>query len=530
MSKFIFVTGGVLSSLGKGVTSASIGAILEGMGYKITLQKLDPYLNVDPGTMSPYQHGEVYVTEDGAETDLDLGHYERFTNAVMTKDNNVTAGKVYFNVITRERKGDYLGATVQVIPHITEEIKALIKKVAGESDVVIVEVGGTVGDIEGLPFLEAVRQLSLELGRENSMFIHVTFVPYIKTAGELKTKPTQHSVKELRAIGIQPDALICRADRDLPKGIKGKIALFSNVEESAVISAPDLDYIYELPNKFKEEGLDRLVAKRLGLEYRDSNLSKWKKIVNVLRTANREVNIAVIGKYVELKDAYKSIIEALTHGGIANSCKVNIVWKSSESFDPKELLDADGLLIPGGFGERGTKGKIEALRVGREEGIPTFGICLGMQMMAVEFARNILGLKEANSTEFDPNTPYPVIDLMEDQKRIDKLGGTMRLGAYPCVLQEGTKAKAIYGKDIVYERHRHRYEFNNRFRSLFEEKGVKFSGLSPDGKLVEIMELEDHPWYIGCQFHPEFKSKPFDPHPLFVSFIKASLERKSRKD
>lgn len=525
MSKFIFVTGGVLSSLGKGVTSASIGAILEGMGYRITLQKLDPYLNVDPGTMSPYQHGEVYVTEDGAETDLDLGHYERFTNAVMTRDNNVTAGKVYFNVITRERRGDYLGATVQVIPHITEEIKELIKKVSDDNDVVIVEVGGTVGDIEGLPFLEAIRQLSLELGRKNAMFIHVTYVPYIQTAGELKTKPTQHSVKELRAIGIQPDALICRADRDLPKGIKAKIALFSNVEEEAVISAPDLDYIYDLPNKFKEEGLDRIVARKLDLELRDSNLTKWKKVVNILRTAERSTKIAVVGKYVELRDAYKSIIEALTHGGIANHAKVSIEWISSERVDMERLKGSDAILVPGGFGERGTKGKIEALRLGREEGIPTFGICLGMQLMAVEFARDVLGLKEANSTEFDPDTPYPVIDLMEDQKNIDRLGGTMRLGAYPCVLQEGTRAREIYGKEVVHERHRHRYEFNNRFRRLFEERGVVFSGLSPDGKLVEIMELKDHPWYIGCQFHPEFKSKPFDPHPLFVSFIKAALEK-----
>ncbi len=526
MSKFIFVTGGVLSSLGKGVTSASIGAILEGMGYRITLQKLDPYLNVDPGTMSPYQHGEVYVTEDGAETDLDLGHYERFTNAVMTKDNNVTAGKVYFNVISRERRGDYLGTTVQVIPHITEEIKNLVKKVANDTDVVIVKIGGTVGDIEGLPFLEAVRQLSLEIGRSNSMFIHVTYVPYIKTAGELKTKPTQHSVKELRAIGIQPDAIICRADRDLPKGIKAKIALFSNVEESAVISAPDLDCIYDLPIKFKEEGLDRIVAERLGLEYREANLSKWKKIVSIIRNTTETVDIAIVGKYVELRDAYKSIIEALTHGGIANKVKVNIVWRSAERFDPEDLLKVDGILVPGGFGERGTQGKIEALRVGREKGVPTFGICLGMQLMAVEFARNVLGLKEANSTEFDPDTPYPVIDLMEDQKYIDKLGGTMRLGAYPCVLQEGTKAREIYGRDQVKERHRHRFEFNNRFRPLFEKHGVAFSGLSPDGKLVEIMELRDHPWYIGCQFHPEFKSKPFDPHPLFVSFIRASLERR----
>ena len=525
MGKFIFVTGGVLSSLGKGVASASIGSILEGMGYKITLQKLDPYLNVDPGTMSPYQHGEVYVTEDGAETDLDLGHYERFTDAVMSKDNNVTAGKVYFNVISRERKGDYLGATVQVIPHITEEIKSLVRKLGDGVDVVIVEIGGTVGDIEGLPFLEAVRQLSLELGRPNYMFIHVTHVPYIKTAGELKTKPTQHSVKELRAIGIQPDAIICRADRELPKGIRAKIALFSNVSESAVISAPDLDYIYDLPNRFKEQGLDRIVAETLNLEHRDSNLTKWKKIINVLRNPEMEVEIGVIGKYVELRDAYKSINEALIHGGIANRVKVSIKWISSEDITTEKIATLPAILIPGGFGERGTQGKINAIRIGREEGIPTFGICLGMQLMAVEFARNVLGLKEANSTEFDPDTPYPVIDLMENQKRIDKLGGTMRLGAYPCNLQEGTKAREIYGMDIVYERHRHRYEFNNRFRKLFEEHGMVFSGLSPDGKLVEIMELKDHPWFIGCQFHPEFKSKPFSPHPLFVSFIKSAVKK-----
>ncbi len=527
--KFIFVTGGVISSLGKGVTSASIGAILEGMGFKVTLQKLDPYLNVDPGTMSPYQHGEVYVTEDGAETDLDLGHYERFTSSTMTRDNNVTAGRVYYNVISKERKGEFLGATVQVIPHITEEIKSLIRKVAGDNDIVIVEVGGTVGDIEGLPFLEAIRQLSLELGRENSMFIHVTFVPYIKTAGELKTKPTQHSVKELRAIGIQPDALICRADRDLPRGIKSKIALFSNVSEEAVISAPDLEYIYDLPLKFKEEGLDRIIAKRLSLEERETNLSRWKKIVGVLKKAKEEVKIGLVGKYVELRDAYKSVAEALVHGGIANDVRVKIEWISSEKIELKDILNVDGILVPGGFGERGTKGKIEALRIGREEGIPTFGICLGMQMMAVEFARNELGLKEANSTEFDPHTPYPVIDLMEDQRSVDRLGGTMRLGAYPCVLKEGTKVRKIYGRELIYERHRHRYEFNNAFRSEFERKGITFSGLSPDGKLVEVMEITDHPWYIGCQFHPEFKSKPFDPHPLFVSFIKASLERKVAK-
>ncbi len=529
MGKFIFVTGGVLSSLGKGVTSASIGSILEGMGFSVTLQKLDPYLNVDPGTMSPYQHGEVFVTEDGAETDLDLGHYERFTEAVMSKDNNVTAGKVYFNVIMRERRGDYLGATVQVIPHITEEIKSLIRKVEKDVDIVIVEIGGTVGDIEGLPFLEAVRQLSLELGRPNYMFVHVTHVPFINTAGELKTKPTQHSVKELRAIGIQPDAIICRAERELPKGIRAKIALFSNVEESAVFSAPDLEYIYELPLRFKEQELDKLLSSTLHLPHKDSNLTKWKKIVNVLKNPEDRVEVAVIGKYVELKDSYKSITEALTHGGIANRVRVDINWVNSESYSEAELLRSSAILIPGGFGERGIQGKIEAIRIGRERKIPTFGICLGMQLMAVEFAKNVLGLKEANSTEFEPDTPYPVIDLMEEQKSIDRLGGTMRLGAYPCKLRENTKVREIYNSELVHERHRHRYEFNNRFRKLFEENGIVFSGLSPDGKLVEIMELKEHPWFIGCQFHPEFKSKPFNPHPLFVSFIKSAEERKNNQ-
>ncbi len=527
MAKFIFITGGVLSSLGKGITSASIASILEEMGYKVTLQKLDPYLNVDAGTMNPYQHGEVYVTEDGAETDLDLGHYERFTNATMSRDNNITAGRVYFNVINKERKGDYLGATVQVIPHVTEEIKESIRKIAKDCDIAIVEIGGTVGDIEGLPFLEAVRQLSLELGKPNYLFVHLTYVPYLKTAGELKTKPTQHSVKELRAIGIQPDIIICRADRDLPKGIKSKIALFTNVDEEAVISAPDLDYAYEVPIKLKEQGLDRILADKLQLKHREVSLGKWKKIINVLKNPSDEVNIALVGKYVELKDSYKSVLEALTHGGIANRVRVNVLLKNSENFDVSELNDnVHGILVPGGFGERGIKGKIEALQFGRENNIPTFGICLGMQLMAIEFARNVLGLVGANSTEFDPNTPYPIIDIMEEQKRVDKLGGTMRLGAYPCRIKEGTLAYRIYQKELVYERHRHRYEFNNEFRKDFEKKGVVFSGLSPDGKLVEIMELKNHTWYLGCQFHPEFKSKPFSPHPLFVSFIQAAINYK----
>jgi len=444
----------------------------------------------------------------------------------MTRDNNLTAGRIYFSVISKERRGDYLGATVQVIPHITEEIKAGIKKVGEEKDIAIVEIGGTVGDIEGLPFLEAVRQLSLELGRENCLFVHLTFVPYIKAVGELKTKPTQHSVKELRAIGIQPDLIICRADRDLPRGIKSKIALFTNVEERAVISAPDMEFSYEVPLKLKEQGIDRIITEKLKLPHREVSLGKWKKVVSVLKRPEGKVKIALVGKYVELKDAYKSVLEALTHGGIANKVRVEVLLKDSEKLSVEELEEVQGIIVPGGFGERGVRGKIEAIRFGRERGVPTFGICLGMQLMAVEFARNVLGLKEANSTEFDPNTPYPVIDIMEDQKKVEGLGGTMRLGAYPCKVKEGTLAHRAYGKTLVYERHRHRYEFNNAFREAFEEKGMVFSGTSPDESLVEIMELPSHSWFLGCQFHPEFKSKPFEPHPLFVSFIKASMEFK----
>lgn len=522
MAKFIFITGGVISSLGKGVATASIASLLEEQGLRVNLLKLDPYLNVDPGTMSPYQHGEVYVTEDGAETDLDLGHYERFTNAVMTRKNNATAGKIYYNVISRERRGEYLGATVQVIPHITNEIKSTILAVADGYHVVLVEVGGTVGDIEGLPFLEAIRQLSMELGRENTLFVHMTYVPYIKTAGELKTKPTQHSVKELRAIGIQPDVILCRSEVELPDSIKDKIALFTNVKRSAVISAPDLDYIYEVPLVLKAQGIDRLIAEHFGFEYKNV-VSKWETIVKTLRTAEREVKVAIVGKYVSLKDSYKSLIEALIHGGIANKAKVKIIWVDAENYDERVLEEADGILVPGGFGERGTEGKIRALTYGRKAKKPTFGICLGMQLMCVEFARNVLGLKEANSTEFDPNTPYPVVDIMEEQKNIAELGGTMRLGSYPCRIKEGTKAREIYGTELIYERHRHRYEFNNAYRHMFEEKGFVVSGIYEPANLVEIMELKDHPWYIGCQFHPEFKSKPFEPHPLFVSFISACL-------
>ncbi len=522
MSKYIFITGGVLSSLGKGVTSASIGSLLESMGYKITLQKLDPYLNVDAGTMNPYQHGEVYVTEDGAETDLDLGHYERFTESVMKRENNVTAGRVYFNVISEERRGGYLGATVQVIPHITDEIKRLIKKASEGCDISIVEIGGTVGDIEGLPFLEAVRQLSLEVGDDNALFIHLTYVPYIKTAGELKTKPTQHSVKELREIGIQPDIIICRAEMDIPEPIKRKIALFCSVDKEAVISAPDMDYIYKIPIKLKEEGIHNIISAKLSIPCKEADVSKWKKVINILNSAKEKTRIGVVGKYVELKDAYKSIEEALIHGGIANNLKVEIKWIDAGNYSIEDLKELNGILIPGGFGERGVTGKIDAITYARENNIPIFGICLGMQLMAIEFARNVLGLKEADSTEFNPETPYPVIDLMEDQRRVESKGGTMRLGSYPCVIKKDTKVYEIYKQEMISERHRHRYEFNNRFREEFERAGMVFSGLSPDGKLVEIMELKNHRWYIGCQFHPEFKSKPFKPHPLFVSFIKAS--------
>ncbi len=523
MAYYIFVTGGVLSSLGKGVASASIASLLEEQGLRVNIQKLDPYLNVDPGTMSPYQHGEVYVTEDGAETDLDLGHYERFTNISMSRKNNVTAGRVYYNVIQREREGGYLGATVQVIPHITDEIKRLIRELEDGYHVVVVEIGGTVGDIEGLPFLEAVRQLSIELGREKVLFIHITYVPYIKSAGELKTKPTQHSVKELRAIGIQPDIILCRSERELPEGIKEKIALFTNVKKSAVVSAPDVEYIYEVPLILKRQGIDKFIVEHFGFSHREVK-SKWEDIVQVLKSADQEVKIALVGKYVSLKDSYKSVVEALIHGGIANRVRVKVQWIDSENFEEDLLEEADGILVPGGFGERGIEGKIKALSYGRESKKPTFGICLGMQLMCVEFARNVLNIKDANSTEFDPFTAHPVIDIMEEQKNIRYLGGTMRLGSYPCMLVEGTKAKNIYGQEVVYERHRHRYEFNNRYRELFESAGMVFSGLSPDGELVEIIELKDHPWYIGCQFHPEFKSRPYKPHPLFVSFISACLQ------
>jgi len=540
MAKFIFITGGVVSSLGKGIAAASIGALLEARGLKVTLQKLDPYINVDPGTLSPFQHGEVFVTDDGAETDLDLGHYERFTSIRTTKNNNYTTGKIYYNVITKERRGDYLGDTVQVVPHLTDEIKNSIKSVEDGNDVVIVEIGGTVGDIESLPFLEAIRQFKYDVGRENVLYIHLTLVPYIKSSGELKTKPTQHSVKELRAIGIQPDILICRTDRPLPPEVKKKIALHCNLDGENVIAGIDCDTVYEVPLVFYREGLHRQIAKLLKLPEKEPDLTKWQEIVRAIKEPKYEVTIAIVGKYIGLKDSYKSLIEALHHGGIANNCRVNLHWVDSEEIEAhgpeRYLLDVDGILVPGGFGHRGIEGKIQAVRFAREKKIPYFGICLGMQCAVIEFARNVCGL-EANSTEFDIQTKAPVIYLMtrwynyktgrfEERSSQSDLGGTMRLGSYPCRLLEGSIAHRAYGKTEIEERHRHRYEFNNDFREIFIQKGMIFSGLSPDGELVEIIELKGHPWFLGCQFHPEFKSRPTEPHPLFKSFIEASLKQK----
>jgi len=531
-TKFIFVTGGVLSSLGKGLAAASIGCLLEARGLKVTLLKFDPYLNVDPGTMSPFQHGEVYVTDDGSETDLDLGHYERFTEAVLTNANNVTTGQVYYSVITKERRGDYLGGTVQVIPHITDEIKRAIHRVAKDVDVVIVEVGGTVGDIEGLPFLEAIRQFRGDVGRENVIYVHLTLVPYIATAGELKSKPTQHSVKELLQIGIQPDVLLCRTDRFLPRELKAKIALFCNVSEKAVITAKDVDSIYEVPLVLHKEGLDEIVVQLLGLPAHRFDLSEWEKIVEKIKNPSCSTTIAVVGKYLELKDAYKSLTEAITHGGIANDCRVQVKPADAERVEregPERLLqDVAGVLVPGGFGSRGIEGKIAAIQYAREKKVPFFGICLGMQCAVIEFARNICGLDGANSREFDPETPHPVIDLMPEQRGITEMGGTMRLGSYPCHLVESTRAHKAYGTTEITERHRHRYEVNNEYREFLEAKGMVLSGTSPDGNLVEMIELLDHPWFVACQFHPEFKSRPKNPHPLFREFIRATLEHQER--
>jgi CTP synthase len=526
-TKLIFVTGGVLSSLGKGLASASIGCLLETRGFSVTLLKCDPYLNVDPGTMSPFQHGEVFVTDDGAETDLDLGHYERFTNARLTRHNNITTGQVYFSVITKERKGDYLGGTVQVIPHITDEIKRSILRVAQGVDVVLVEVGGTVGDIESLPFLEAIRQLKADLGRENVLYVHLTLVPFITAAGELKSKPTQHSVKELLEIGIQPDILLCRADRDLPKELKKKIALFCNVSERAVITARDVPTIYEVPLVYHREGLDELVVRMLGLPERSQDLSRWEAVVERTLRPSHKVAIGVVGKYIELRDAYKSLFEAIAHGGIANDCQVTIKPVDAEKVErdgPKEHLhEVAGILVPGGFGSRGISGKIAAITYAREEQKPFFGICLGMQCAVIEYARNVCGLPGANSTEFDPHTPHPVIDLLPDQQGITNLGGTMRLGAYPCRLVVPSRAHDAYGAQEISERHRHRYEVNNEYRELLERRGLRLSGFSPNQGLVEMIELPGHPWFVAGQFHPEFKSRPLSPHPLFREFIAAAL-------
>ena len=528
-TKFIFVTGGVVSSLGKGLASASIGALLESRGLKVSILKMDPYINVDPGTMSPFQHGEVFVTDDGAETDLDLGHYERFLSVRMSQKNNFTTGQVYDAVISRERRGDYLGGTVQVIPHITDEIKGRIFAAAEGNDVLIGEVGGTVGDIESLPFLEAIRQFRWDRGRENVLYVHLTLVPYISAAGEVKTKPTQHSVKELTGLGIQPDILLCRTDRPLEAKIKAKIAHFCNVDERAVITARDVDCIYEVPLALHEEGIDERLVEKLNMWTGAPNLQKWQKIVQTVKTARDVVRIAVVGKYVDLADSYKSLNEALAHGGFANECKVALDFVDSEKIVtdglPDDLTGADGVLVPMGFGPRGTEGKIAAVRYAREEKVPFFGICFGMQMAVIEYARNVCGLTGANSSEVDERTAHPVIHLMESQHTVTRKGGTMRLGAYPCSLSEHSLAARVYGKRKISERHRHRYEFNNAYRDQLTKAGLILSGVSPDESLVEIVELADHPWFIGCQFHPEFKSRPFDCHPLFKGFIRAAQQR-----
>jgi CTP synthase len=531
-TKMIFVTGGVVSSIGKGLAAASIGALLENRGLKITMMKLDPYINVDPGTMSPFQHGEVFVTDDGAETDLDLGHYERFTSIRMSRNNNLTTGRVYHDVIQKERRGEYLGRTVQVIPHITDEIKAFIRESTKGVDVGIIEVGGTVGDIESLPFLEALRQLKVESGIGNTICIHVTLVPYIAAAGELKTKPTQHSVKALLEIGIQPEILICRTEHPLDEGQKAKIGLFCNVPTQAVIEARDVSCIYALPVALKEQGIDELIARYLNIWSRASELSKWNDIVRCIEKPDKEVRIGVVGKYVHLRDSYKSLNEALTHGGIANHCRVVLRHVDAEQIEkegPEGLFsEIDALLVPGGFGERGTEGKITAIRYAREHGVPFFGICLGMQMAVVEFARNACGIAGAHSEEFAPNAEHKVVHLMAEQQDVIDKGATMRLGAYPCLLAEGTRAREIYGVAAIDERHRHRYEVNNAYRERLEQHGMLLSGVSPDGKLVEMVEVPEHPYFVACQFHPEFKSRPMEPHPLFSAFIAAAAKARGQ--
>ena len=540
-TKYIFITGGVLSSLGKGLAAAAIGSLLEARGLRVTFQKLDPYINVDPGTMNPFQHGEVFVTDDGAETDLDLGHYERFTHAKLGQRHNYTSGRIYHSVISKERRGDYLGGTVQVIPHVTDEIKQAVIQLNGEADIAIVEIGGTVGDIEGLPFLEAIRQLRGDLGKENSLYIHVTYVPYIKAAGELKTKPTQHSVKELRSIGIQPDILLCRSEMPLSSSIKAKIALFCDVKNERVITAKDVDCIYKVPLRFRDEGLDDRIVEALNMWTREPVLAEWEDLIARIEDPQHEVRIAMVGKYVNLRESYKSLNEALFHGGVANRAKVEIDFINSEAVRGEELakrLEAvDGVLVPGGFGSRGIPGKLEAIGYARENNVPFLGICLGMQLAVIEFARSKAGFPLADSTEFAPSTPDPIIYLMKEwydyrtdtiQTRDEgsQMGGTMRLGAYPCKISKESKAYEAYKTEEIFERHRHRYEFNNDYREPMEKAGMLFSGLSPNGELVEIAEIPEHPWFLGCQFHPEFKSRPLAPHPLFVAFIQAALKKR----
>jgi CTP synthase len=534
--KYIFVTGGVLSSLGKGITAASLGRLLKSRGLKVTMQKMDPYINVDPGTMNPFQHGEVFVTDDGTETDLDLGHYERFIDEHLGRENNVTTGSVYWSIISRERKGEFLGGTVQVIPHVTNEIKDRILRLArsSEVDVIITEIGGTVGDIESLPFLEAIRQFKKDVGPENVMYIHVSLVPFVGPTEELKTKPTQHSVKELRSIGIQPDVIVCRSSRPISHNLKEKISLLCDIDLEAVITAVDVDCIYEVPLILQQEGLGDYVVRHLGLDHTVEDLSEWEELVRRIRAATELVNIGIVGKYVDLRDAYLSIIESLKHGGFAHGVQVKIHWVTSDDITPANaegiLSPLDGILIPGGFGVRGVDGKVEAVRYAREEMVPFLGICLGLQVAVIEASRNLCGLAGANSSEFDPHTEHPTIDLLPSQREIDEMGGTMRLGLYPCKIQEGTLAHSLYQEEIIYERHRHRYEVNNHYRSMLQDAGVIFSGQSPDEKLVEIIERDDHPWFIAGQFHPEFKSRPTRPHPLFFGFVGAALERKRARE
>jgi CTP synthase len=530
-TKYIFITGGVVSSLGKGLAAASIGRLLESRGFTVTLQKFDPYLNVDPGTMSPFQHGEVYVTDDGAEADLDLGHYERFTSTVTSKNHNCTSGKIYESVIIKERRGDYLGATVQVIPHVTDEIKAFMTRVSQGVDIQICEIGGTVGDIESLPFLEAIRQFRLEVGARNAIFIHLTLVPYIAAAGELKTKPTQHSVKEMRAIGLQPDILMCRCDRPIPKEMKKKIGLFCNVAPDQVITAQDVKSIYEVPLALGREGLDAIILKLLDLPYRDKDFKSWEDLVQKIRHPQGEVTIGIVGKYVGYEDSYKSLNEALVHGGVANNVRVIVKWIEAEEMENGRLEDTlsrvDGILVPGGFGLRGVAGMISAIRYAREKKVPFFGICLGMQTATIEFARHMAGLAEADSSEFNAETPHRVIYKLRDLIGVDAMGGTMRLGKYDCLLAPHSNAAEAYGERVVSERHRHRYEFNKEYSAPLTAKGLRITGTTPDGKFVEIIELEDHPWFLACQFHPEFKSKPLSPHPLFRKFIEAAVRQRA---